>query len=271
MPTLCRALLLLMLTAPALGAQPRAPSDGLSRRMRAFVDALQEYPRDTLVTFLPRRGAWTWVLTTHFLQEDRVGLWRLGADDLLPGIDHTGPLCESFSRGGDAITMGTLFSHLIFNPGRWRRVPGNRFVPPGASARSPVFVEWRREDGRWVLSAFGDERYVGPRLLGREVNAVVRDTGPRTPPPAEEPADARYAAGTHWYEERLPLVVDGEHLVMYGLPHSLAPGDLLRLGTVHGVPVYVEAGSTGTPAVIYVPLSHGVYQPYQDTIGNGCA
>ncbi len=35
---------------------------------------------------------------------------------------------------------------------------GRGAAPPTREpASSPTFVEWRREDGRWVVSAFGDE------------------------------------------------------------------------------------------------------------------
>ncbi|HEX2080244.1 MAG TPA: hypothetical protein VHG08_21255 [Longimicrobium sp.] len=269
---LARVLVLILLVcAPVLAAQPRTqPADGLSARMQAFLTALGEHPRDSLVSFLPRRGEWTWVVTTHTLTGDRIGLWRFGKDDLLPAIEETGPLCDSFSWGGDVMLTGTLMSHVIRNRGPWRRVPGNRFVPPGASVRAPVFVEWRREDGQWVFSAYGDERRRGPRLLGHSANEVVRDAGPRSPPPAEETADARYAAGAPWYEHNGPLVVDGVSLDRYGAPRPLSPGELVRFGTVHGVPAYVEPGSTGTPGVVYVPVSHGVYQPYQAMAGTGC-
>ncbi|HEX8244638.1 MAG TPA: hypothetical protein VF541_14125 [Longimicrobium sp.] len=44
-------------------------------------------------------------------------------------------------------------------PLRWRRVRGNRFVPVGDPNSAGFFVEWRREGGRWVVSAFGDESF----------------------------------------------------------------------------------------------------------------
>lgn len=259
-------ILLLAFTAPSLDAQPAR--DGLSARMNAFLAALEEYPRDTLLHFLPRRGEWTWVLTTgQGGRPERVGLWRFRRDDLLAAIEYPGPLCESFSPGGDAITLGTLMYNVREHPGRWRRVAGNRFVPPGASARSPVFVQWRREDGRWVLHAYGDERRTGPPLLGREVNSVVREPGPRRPPPPGEPL---YAAGLPWYEERMPIIADGEMLTMYGPVRELDPALLERIGTINDVAVYVETGSRGSASVVYVPVSPGMYQPYQDMIGTGC-
>ncbi|MBW3569923.1 MAG: hypothetical protein KY467_02340 [Gemmatimonadetes bacterium] len=266
-----RALLLLVLvagTAPSLDAQARPPRrDPLSVRMDAFLAALEAFPRDTLLHFLPRRGPVTWVLTTRAAaRPDRLALWRFGREDLLSAMDYPRPLCESFSRGGDAIIPGTLMFTAIEHPRGWRRVPGNRFVPPGASARSAVFVEWRRENGRWVLSAFGDERQARPRLLGREVNSVVRNAGPGPPPPTEP----LLAAGTRWYEEHLPIVVDGEMLIKHGLPQAIEPELLERIGTLNGVAVYVEAGSATPVEVVYVPTAPGMYQPYQDMIGNGC-
>lgn len=262
------ALLLLLCAASSLDAQPPRRGDGLSTRMNGFLGAMGAYPRDTLLPFFPRRGAWTWVLATRQAgRADRIGLWRFRTDDLLAAIEYPGPLCESFSHGGDAIVLGTLMYNVMQHPRGWRRVAGNRFVPPGASARSPVFVQWRREDGRWVLHAFGDERAAGPRLLGREVNSVVREPGPRTPPPAAEPL---YAAGTRWYQERMPVVVDDQMLVMYGLPRAVDPRLLERIGTLNGVAVYTEVGSRGRAEVVYVPVTPGMYVPYQNMTGTGC-
>ena len=51
--------------------------------------------------------------------------------------------------------LNTGSGTVVLRPGRWRRVGGNRFVPPGAPASSPIFVEWRREGDAWVVAAAG--------------------------------------------------------------------------------------------------------------------
>lgn len=142
-----------------------------------------------------------------------------------------------------------------------------RFVPPGASARSATFVQWRRENGRWVIDSFGNEVSEGPRVLGREANAVVRELGGPPVPGAEGP----YAAGMEFYEIHLPIRAEGAWLTKYGLPRPIAPNELRRLGFVHGVAAYAEMGSRTTPPeVVYLAVSPGTYQPYQNMAGSGC-
>jgi hypothetical protein len=268
------ALAALALTLVAPG--PLRAQESLPARMNAFVAALEDYAREELAGFFPREGAWTWVLTTHHEgRDDRTGRWRFETRDLAAAMDYPGPLCETFSQGGDAITMGTLMYTVTESrdeegvAGRWRHAGGTRFVPPDASPRSPVFVQWRREAGRWVVDAIGDERFRGPRLPGVEPNSVVRDPGGLLEYPL--PADAPYAAGAEWYEQNGPIAIDGERLIKYGLPRRLEAGIARRFGTINGVAVHVEVGTRGTPEVVYVAASpEGMFQPYQDTIGTGC-
>lgn len=258
-------LLSLALAAPAAAQSGRVPQE----RMDAFVTAVQEFGRDTLLGFFPRGGAWTWEHTVH--QDGRpdvVGRWRFVTGDLLRRMDG-GPLCESFTHGGDAIPTESFNWIIREHPGRWRRVGGNRFVPPGASARARTFVQWRREEGRWVIDAFGNESWRGPAVLGIETNAVRRDGG--GPPAFPLPPEDRVAGGTAWYESNEMIVVEGERLIKYGMPRPIEAELLQRFGFVHGVPVYVEVGTRGTPEVVYLPVDrNGVFQPYQDTVGDGC-
>ena len=60
----------------------------------------------------------------------------------------------------EAQPIGRL-SHQVMHRGTgWRRVRGgSRFVPRDAPDDSPLFVEWRREGGTWVVSAVGDESF----------------------------------------------------------------------------------------------------------------
>jgi hypothetical protein len=259
--------LLTLAAASGLRAQgPARRGDPLSARMDAFLHALEELRGDTLVTFLPRRGDWTWVLTTRYPGGvDRLGRWRFPPDEFLRAIDERGPLCESFSPGGDVIPLGTLmYNVLMESDGPWRRVSGNRFVPPGAPARSPVFVEWRREDGRWVLSAYGDERRGETRLLGRA-------SGSFNPDPAQAAAaEGAYASGKRWFADNEPMRVDGVTLVKYGLPRAIPRELLAPYGVMEDVPVYREIGTRGVPEVVYVAESPGKFQPYQNMTGNGC-
>ncbi|HEX9939091.1 MAG TPA: hypothetical protein VGB15_18255 [Longimicrobium sp.] len=55
--------------------------------------------------------------------------------------------------------VGLLVHQVLCRGVAWRPVSPTRFVPPGAGASSPTFVEWRREGGRWVIAAFGEETF----------------------------------------------------------------------------------------------------------------
>jgi len=255
------------LHAQELNPEPRSlPGWSLERTMREF--SRSDEPRG----FFPTRGEWTWVLTRHGPGgQDRIGIFRSRAEETEAAIAPGGPLCRSFNSG--VVDPGSIQGSGREN-GRWRRVGGTRFVPAGRPASSPVFVEWRREDGRWVVSRFGEEEeYYGPPADVRPRIEGVRN-GPRGEPPRLPLADSvRVAAGTDWYENKEPIVV-GYRLTMYGLPRQLGESDVVRWGTYDGVPVYVEPSilKSRSPDVIYLPVDRsGSFQPYQNMTENPCA
>ena len=266
-------LLLAALAAPAAAAaQPdRVPLS----RMDAFVEAMLGEP-DSLLEFFPRRGTWAWVLTTRVEGEaPRVGRWRFDTADLLRAVDTNGPLCESFTPGGDAIPVHSLAYVGLEEEGLhpWRRAGATRFVPAGDPPRSPTFVQWRREDGRWVIDSFGNEVSTGggiPWTPPTGPNAIVHEPGgPAVALPL--PADAAYAGGTAWFVENAMLLGAGGRLVKYGPPRRME-GFLRRYGTVNGVGVYVPTSSRGLPDIVYVPVSpDGLFQVYEDSVGTGCS
>lgn len=255
------AVVLLAGAALPLAAQTSAPgrSASLERRMRDFVRTVGEMPLDSVAAFFPRRGDWAWVMTAHRDgKPDGVSVWRFAGSETLRAISPGGPVCQSFVPPGDTGFPNSLLELAMEHPRGWRRVRGSRFVPPGASARSPGFVEWRREDGEWVVSAFGDERDFGPRVLGVPLPTIVRD-GPRAPP---VPVERTYAAGARWFEEHVPLRLEGIYYLKYGLPRELADSEVVRFGSVGRVAVYAEAGYGGAPEVVYLAVRPGLYQPY---------
>jgi hypothetical protein len=255
---------IVLLALMAAGA-PAAAQPALEGRMRAFTRVVAEEGIDSVAAYFPRRGTWTWVLTTHEgARRDHVGHWRFDAAQTLRAIREGGPVCGSFAHRGHAGAMGGLISEVGgFPPRPWRRVRGNRFVPPGASAGSPFFVQWRREDGRWVVSAFGDERWMRPRLLGVERNAGTRDSLPGEPLTVPIPAEGPHAGRAGWYLRDEPILFDGRVLYKYGPPRTLRPGDVERIGSLHGVGLYHEAGATGLASVLYVPAGPGfVFHAY---------
>ncbi len=239
--------------------------------MRAFIHAVAEEPRDSVTTYFPKRGDWTWV--PAFVYGNRrvpPGAWRFRGPETLRVLSAGGPVCDSFAQyGGDyGPVEGSFVSRAASGKGRWRRVRGNRFVPPGASAGSPTFVEWRREDGRWVVSSFGDGYlYLGPRLLGRELNEGTRDRPGRP----VVPAGTGYAAGAEWYERNELITFEGMRYVKYGLPRPIGDGEVERIGSLGRVALFAEAGMGEQQGVIlYIPVSAGQYQPYYPAGGSAC-
>lgn len=244
---------LLAVAAPPLGAQT-----SLAARMQAFLAEVEDEPNTELAAYFPRHGDWTWVQTARDYNRGgrvaAVGIWRFPGAETVRAIGAGGPACMSFDgpRGEFGPVEGRLGMQAKMYEGPWRRVRGNRFVPPGESARSPVFVEWRREGGQWVVSAFGDEDYYVPRLLGSHANAFERDT-------ALVPENAAFAP-EDWYE----ITIRGWQSPQVGAPRPLDRAQLTRVGVLRRVSVYVERGDgMDTAEILYLPLAPGRYQAYE--------
>lgn len=237
--------------------------DGLESRNGAFLRAVNDAPLDSVAAFFPRRGDWTWTQAAEGAPpQHRLTVWRFAATETLRAIGPGGPVCASFwqSGGGVGPLETVLIMRIKWHRTRWRRVAGNRFVPPGESSRSPVFVQWRREDGRWVVSAFGDATYWFPRVLGEFRSHVVRDTVLRLPPTPV------YAAEAPWYVENRPISFEGYRYVKYGRPRVIADSLLTRIGRFGPIGVYT-AKDDADAEVLYIPVTPGEYQPYQTAHG----
>jgi hypothetical protein len=134
-------------------------------------------------------------------------------------------------------------------------VRGNRFVPPGEPATAPVFVEWRREDGQWVVSAFGDEGFYSLRVLGRE-------PGPFSPDVEGIPEDAAFIPA-----DQLVVGIEGRSYARYGQPRPLNEAErasLVRIGVLNRVSVFAERDPAARRGgVVYLLAAPGQYQPYR--------
>ncbi|HET7231208.1 MAG TPA: hypothetical protein VFJ16_14445 [Longimicrobium sp.] len=230
------------------------PGWSLRRTMREMEKAYEAQG------FFPTRGEWSWTLTTRYrANPTAVGLWRFPAAQT-DSVLADSPVCGVFPLG----TPCNPYDFLPEEPPRpWRRVSATRFVPPDAGRHSATFVEWRRENGRWVISSLGTEEEYWPRLLGRSIDEAV--PGPRVLLKLPLADTARVAAGQPWYENDEPITVAGVRLVKYGLPRQLAEGDVVRWGTLHGVGVYVEPRTPRVPQIVYLVVDRGgSFQPYQD-------
>jgi hypothetical protein len=247
-----------------LAAVPLDAQASLAARMQAFVDEIEDFPNTELAAFFPRRGDWTWFETVIDLRTERVrgaGIWRFPGAETLRAIGAGGPVCDSFEGtiGDYGPLDGRLGMQVMMNAGRWRRVRGTRFVPPGADGRSPVFVEWRREDGEWVVSAFGDVGYHFPWPLGRPANSIARDT-------AVVPEDAAFAPAD-WYM----ITLEGRRSSRYGAPRPIHRAELARVGVLERVSIYVARDETwDTAEVLYLPVAPGRYQPYARPLARPC-
>jgi hypothetical protein len=271
-----RTIAIALALAVALGAVPAcgqarepalSPSEvrALVARMRTLADSMREYgPNESFAAFFPRRGSWTWMPTVRKAPDgDRTGSWHFLASQTVEALSSTGPLCPSFFRGGGEVgtTPTTNAGWLSDEKRGWRRV-GRRFVPRGEPASSPTFVEWRREDGEWVIAAFGDEDTWFPPQPPPNDPLVRRSAaGPLLTLPL--PADGRYAGSAPWFLSHERIRLDGSMRVKYGLPRRLENGDVTRIGWIEGVPVYTEPDDAAAATVIYVAVdAEGTFQPY---------
>jgi hypothetical protein len=267
-----RILICLFLCAGSRVLEAQA-TEGPHRRMRELMETLGGGRKGEPASFFPTEGDWTWVHTTHRrFAEPRVGVWRFRASETARAMRQCGPLWRSFLFRPEGQPIGSILSLSWERERPWRYVGRNRFVPRGPShyvgrgaPPSAAFVEWRRERGRWVIAAFGDESYAGPRLLGTVLSDVMRE--PRQPPPPEP----RYAGPTRWYQENAPISFEGPRYIKYGRPRPLPPRDLEPIGWHGHVRVYAQRGQARSPSILYVPVDPENYQPYESPGVDECA
>lgn len=157
------AVVLLGLTcgvAVAVTAAPAAAEAGdssLEERNGALLAAVRSQRSEQIAGFFPRTGNWRYLHTAHHRGGDRRAVWEFPAAETLRAI--RGPLNQSFDIRYEGQLIGTL-SHQVMHRGtRWRRVRGNRFVPPGARPDAAIYVEWRREGATWAVSTIADESF----------------------------------------------------------------------------------------------------------------
>ena len=143
---------------PAAHAQGNRVPASLAARTRSFLTAVNGEDYERLLEFFPTRGRFTYVHTLHSRAGDRRGVSHFLAAQKRDAIEK-GALFPSFALQVENQPVG-LFAHQVMMRGaRWHRVSGTRFVPPGETASSDIFVEWRREGSKWVVSSFGDEGF----------------------------------------------------------------------------------------------------------------
>ena len=252
----------LLCVLPAVADAQNAPTE-LRQRMDAFARALRERePMARIASFFPRDSAWELVDTPDRKAPGAaLRRRRFEPGSTLRAISEGGPVCNSF--GGVIGDMGPSENALVMqameSPRPWRYVGRGRFVPTGARAGSPNFVEWRRERGTWVVSRVGESYDYSPRVIGREPPDPTRDITAGNGLPLER----RLAADTRWYQNNEPIVVAYRRWVKYGLPRLQDDSLLVRYGSLGVVPVFARRGYRERPDLLYVPVAPGEYQPYE--------
>ncbi|HEU0016543.1 MAG TPA: hypothetical protein VFQ45_22875 [Longimicrobium sp.] len=86
-------------------------------------------------------------------------------------------------------------------------------------------------------------------------------TGDTTP--SGRPVPPGYAQDAAWYITGDPIPVHGVRYAKYGLPRVVRREELVRYGEYRGIALFADAGATGRPEILYVPVRPGCeFQPY---------
>jgi hypothetical protein len=164
-------LALLLLLAPrgaaweATGAAPASTVPAVKQadlvaRNQLFLEAVRSRRPGRIAAFFPRRGTFEYAFTEHKDDGDHRQSRRFPGRTAQREISD-GALWTSFDIQYESQPIGLLAHQVMIRGTEWQPVGGTRFAPRGEGPTSAIFVEWRREGSRWVVSAFGDERYSG--------------------------------------------------------------------------------------------------------------
>lgn len=156
--------LAIALSMPVPSPHAQAAGDALGAISRRFLNAIRGGTADDIRRYFPRTGDLTYRHTRHGHDGDHLEVWRFTGEDAGRQLDAEGPLFEAVQPSPEGQTIGVFVYQVQCRGITWKRVHETRFVPPGADASSPVFVEWRRESRRWVISAIGDESFANDSI-----------------------------------------------------------------------------------------------------------
>lgn len=249
-------------------ARVHPPPRSAREAMRRFVHALDVPLDEDPLSFFPREGEWTWVHTTTNVPTggDAVGRWRFRASETEAATRRCGPARDSFSGSPEGQPPG-LTAEARNGERSFHEVAPNWFVPPHQKGRFPTFVEWRKENGRWVIASFGDEGEFVPWPPPVDNRAIVQRERSRP-----EPATPVYPTNEAWYTGAQFLTFAWHWYVRYGQPRELTMDELEPLGWAGDIRVYAEKGKARfrAPTVLYVPASAGNYQPFVTYVPDEC-
>ena len=130
--------------APAAGAPCKDPT--LRMAMNDFVLGLRARDVEKLIALFPKdrplKLASTITETATFSYEEAAAGMR--ARDRKDGL---------YSLLVDA--SDPTFMQYVLDGVEWTWVGATRFVPDGGDRKTPVYVTWRKEKGRWVIDTIG--------------------------------------------------------------------------------------------------------------------
>jgi len=132
-------------------------SQSLASRSEAFLIAVQSRDRELISSFFPKQGTLTYTYFHRRRSGDSISEVRFEAAKARQEIME-GELGEPLAPVTHAFRYGSLYFGATKGVD-WVRVNKTRFVPPSRGPSSAIYVEWRREGGLWVVSAFGDEGF----------------------------------------------------------------------------------------------------------------
>lgn len=114
-----------------------------------------------------------------------------------------------------------------------------------------------------ILNSGGDLQEIAATYDPATRDTTVVVDGQRRPFSAYHRSTTVYAESHDWYINNGAVKAFGKRYVKYGLPRVIGVSEVVRRDEYKGVPVFAEAGLTGTPEVIYVPVRMGCeFQPY---------
>lgn len=117
--------------------------------MRRFINALQNKDRAAFLASFSRSSPF-FALNPQNLGSKTHYRASVDYSELAADVNKRQGLYWTYLERGEKGDMDAFVDNLQGGKA-WTRVPGNKFVPPGADMSSSTFVKWRKQSGRWVV------------------------------------------------------------------------------------------------------------------------